>query len=103
MKKNQIAVYLLIGIVAGLLVTACAGVANGTLTVPGNTVGTGITFQQVQAPSLTIHLSARNAVFESEMLAMRQIETLMQVSTAMQTQPTMDMFATTLHHCQLDP
>lgn len=103
MKKNQIAVYLLIGIVAGLLVTACAGVTNGTLTVPGNTVGTGITFQQVQAPLLTINLTARNAVFESEMLATRQIETLMQVSAAMQTQPAADIFATTLHHCQLDP
>ncbi|MBI5349609.1 MAG: hypothetical protein HZB77_09905 [Chloroflexi bacterium] len=55
MKKNQIAVYLLIGIVAGLLVTACAGVANGNLTIPGSTVGTGVTFQQVQGPSLTIN------------------------------------------------
>ncbi len=100
MKKNQIAVYLLIGIIAGLLVTACAGVANGTLTVPGNTVGTGITYQQVQAPSLTINLTAKNAVLESEMLATRQVETL----SVLQTQMPVDMYATTkaTHFCNGD-
>lgn len=100
MKKNQIAVYLLIGIVAGLLVTACAGVANGTLTIPGSTVGTGITYQQVQAPSLTINLSARNVVLESEMLATRQVESL----SVLQTQKPVDVFATTkaAHFCSGD-
>jgi|GEM_PF-1683576 len=100
MKKNQIAVYLLIGIIAGLLVTACAGVANGNLTIPGSTVGTGLTFQQVQAPSLTINLTAKNAVLESEMLATRQMETL----SVLQTQKPVDMFATTkaAHFCSGD-
>lgn len=100
MKKNQIAVYLLIGIIAGLLVTACAGVANGTLTVPGSAVGTGITYQQVQAPSLTINLTAKNVVLESEMLATRQMETL----SVLQTQKPVDVFATTkaAHFCNGD-
>jgi len=99
MKKNQIAVYLLIGIVAGLLVTACAGVANGKLIIPGNTVGTGVTFQQVQAPLLTINLTAKNAVFESEMLATRQIETLTQMNSVLQIQKPVEMYATTTHFC----
>jgi hypothetical protein len=50
-KKSRVA-YLVIGIVAGLLLTACAGVASGKIDLPGNpsvfTFGSSV--QVVQIP-----------------------------------------------------
>lgn len=102
MKKQQIIVFLLIGICAGLFVSACASVANGNVIIPGNTsMGANVKFQQMQAPSQTLNFTAKNVVFEAQTLAARQVETLTQSSV----EKSLDMYASTMvitHHCDGD-
>ncbi|MBI3243413.1 MAG: hypothetical protein HYZ49_14080 [Chloroflexi bacterium] len=90
-KKNRIT-YLILGVVVGLFLTACAGVVTGKIDVPGSTgVFTfGPSVQVVQAPE--IQLDTVNLI----PIAYEKAQLMATHKAALQE---MVVEQTTVHHC----
>ena len=68
MTKRRLTLYLVVGIVAGLFVTACAGAATGQIDMLGNqdVVAGGPLVRSISLPSLDIARPAQSAQFNFE-------------------------------------
>lgn len=68
MTKRQLSLFLAIGIVGGLFVTACAGVAAGKVDMPaaGDLFGVGPAIHMESLPSIELPRPAQSATFMFE-------------------------------------
>ena len=88
MTKRRLTYYLVIGIIAGLFVSACAGVATGKVALPGSgdvlTFGPAVDAQS--APSLAIAGPGHSAQFVFEKARPLETESLDAESLAVHAQ-----------------
>ena len=65
MTKRRLSLYLVVGIIGGLFVTACAGIAVGKVDMPaaGDLFGVGPSIHMDSLPSIEIARPAHSATF----------------------------------------
>ena len=90
MSKRRIAAYLLFGVVTGLVLTACAGVATGTIDLPGTTevvtLGPAVDVQSDLTLEIARPANSAQFLFEKARTAELQATGLLQEQGMMQAQ-----------------